>query len=770
MLDKISYYFLLVLMNFIGNQALSAQNSGVQGNVLDENGAALPFANIFDLETQKGTQSNEFGFFKLPLTKGEHLLVFTFVGYKNDTIAVNVLPNEFAQLNVLLKAKNTLLNTVVVSGSRYEKPLSKITVSLDLVKPSLIENANNTSIEQSIEKVPGINVIDGQANIRGGSGYSYGAGSRVLLLLDGMPLLTGDASFPYWNLVPVESTGQIEIIKGAASTLYGSTALNGVVNVRTIEPTLEPTFKFSTFGTVYQNPMGNNEIDIDTLLNGTIRRDSSAKNWWGNSPPHTEGASFSYANTFNKIGWVSSASVFNEKSWRQTEYEKRIRLHNKFTFTPKENSPWKISLGALFQYTDIGSFFLWNGDGADGYRHWDFIDNTENIRTQLVTDFIVNRFSKTAKHRFQIRNFYSFNKTERDQDLKTDLLFAEYQFQKRFPGLKGVLTTGLVQTNTWVDAELYGDQKFTGNNGAAYAQWEQSLGKKLNYALGVRYEANRLNDEDWDAKPVFRLGLNYEILPFTFLRTSFGQGYRFPTIAEKFVDTELGLLTIAGNSDLKSETGWSTEIGAKQGIQIGNWQGFFDAALFWMEYQEMMEFSFVSLNGVPAFQTLNTGNTRITGGEVSLTGRGKIGDWTLETLIGHTRINPIFLNFDEITESRSSADYNVLKYRFRDNFKGDVQIGKGSWSGGISARYNSEMEAIDQAFVDINSLELSEYFKEHPFGEWVWDFRIQKRFGKKHQVALLVNNFMNNEYTIRPAMFEAPRSFGLKYSYSGLGN
>ena len=64
--------------------------------------------------------------------------------------------------------------------------------------------------------------MDGQANIRGGSGYSYGAGSRVMLLMDDLPILTGDVNEVKWNYLPVEIIGQVEVIKGASSALYGS--------------------------------------------------------------------------------------------------------------------------------------------------------------------------------------------------------------------------------------------------------------------------------------------------------------------------------------------------------------------------------------------------------------------------------------------------------------------------------------------------------------------------------------------------------------------
>ena len=99
-----------------------------------------------------------------------------------------------------------------------------------------------------------MDILDGQPGIRGGAGYSYGAGSRVLVLLDDLPILTGDAGDVKWDYLPVENVGQIEIIKGASSVLYGSSALNGVFNIRTAYPASKPETYLNTFMGVYLDP------------------------------------------------------------------------------------------------------------------------------------------------------------------------------------------------------------------------------------------------------------------------------------------------------------------------------------------------------------------------------------------------------------------------------------------------------------------------------------------------------------------------------------
>ena len=76
-------------------------------------------------------------------------------------------------LNVKLNNAATNIGTVVVSASKFEQKLSEVVVSMNVVKPQLIENQNQTSLTGVMEQVPGVTIVDNQANIRGGSGFSY---------------------------------------------------------------------------------------------------------------------------------------------------------------------------------------------------------------------------------------------------------------------------------------------------------------------------------------------------------------------------------------------------------------------------------------------------------------------------------------------------------------------------------------------------------------------------------------------------------------------
>ena len=151
------------------------------------------------------------------------------VGYEPFNKQVDLQPSETTQI-ALTPAEN-LLNLMVVSGTKYIKPIEKLTVSMEVIRGADLTRKVTPNLSDAIERLPGINILDGQASIRGGSSYAYGAGSRVLLVVDDMPLMTSDRNDIKWNFVPLELVDQVEVTKGASSVSYGASALNGIIQV-----------------------------------------------------------------------------------------------------------------------------------------------------------------------------------------------------------------------------------------------------------------------------------------------------------------------------------------------------------------------------------------------------------------------------------------------------------------------------------------------------------------------------------------------------------
>jgi len=447
-----------------------------------------------------------------------------------------------------------------------------------------------------------------------------------------------------------------------------------------------------------------------------------------------------------------------------------------------------------------GYFILWQNADSAYYPQGGSVSDFHTKRLML-DPFLLYYSQKGNKHSLRTRFYQAVNTNNTNQESVSDVWFGEYQFQLHLKNdLK--ITSGVTSSYSEVHSDsLYGNH--FSNNVGLFSQADKKF-KRLIISLGIRGEYSKVDTAETKLYlvigkdstllpiyPVFRAGMNYKLFEHTHFRASFGQGYRFPSVAEKFITTQVSGLSIYSNPEIQPETGWSAELGLKQEFKIGGIKGYLDVAGFRQEYKNMMEFTFgywVPL-GTPnptapttliqyfGAKSVNVGRARITGAEITVAGEGKIRQTTLIILGGYTFINPIDLDYDFAT-SGGTYNGNILKYRFEHTAKIDVQANYKKWSTGISIRYTSFMKNIDESFQKelFNDLfptyhsniyilpGLKEYREKHNKGDIILDYRISYKLYKEIKVAVLVNNILNREYMGRPGDVQPPRSIGVMLS------
>lgn len=724
--------------------------TGLRGRVLDEStrevmsGATVKVGN-------RGTFTDLGGFFQLELIPGSHTVEISYIGYESLIFEIPIQDAGWIDSTFLIISQVGILQTAVISDSRFSKPLGESSVSMEVIKKNLIEHLNSTSVDEILDKVPGINMIGDQANIRGGSGFSYGAGSRVLLMLNEVPALQADAGYPNWDDIPIENIEQIEVIKGASSAIYGSSALNGLIHVRTAYAKSAPL----TQGAIFYNPV-------------LPPRDRSQQ-WWTNAP-HTLGASLSHARKAGKWDLVGGGYAYQSRSYNQTSRSSYQRLNGSIQYRITD----RLSVGSHFNlnWRESNSFFYWR-DGVNAiYRPDSLTLSNSNSMRYHIDPFITFFDLAGNKHSLRSRIYVVDNQVSSGQSNSSTLVYNEYQFQKNWGKSKWMTTAGVVSAHNKTNSQLFSRIPFKSENLAVYLQAEKKFVDRITLSLGWRLENFRLHRPEIFAgdtlrggikkelKNLFRLGLNARVDQTTFLRASWGQGFRFPTLAEQFITTSFGSTFISPNPNLKSESGWTAELGIKHGFKIQNFEGYIDGALFWSKYRDMMEFVFTGF--VRGFQSQNIGNTDIKGYELTTGGSSTIGKHRWSLIGGYTFINPKFDVFTEEDNRRSSADFNILKYRSRHLFKLDIEDTFGQWIFGTGVLYTSKMEAIDSIFeLVINGLKS---FRETHGGFTVFDIRVARKW-KPFTLNLILKNALNAEYSSRPALMDAPRNLTFRVDY-----
>lgn len=700
--------------------------------------------------------------------------------YVTDTLVVDG-PGE---LNIKMNPPVLDLSSVVVSAGRRDQDVEDISISMEIIRPELFDNKGLSNLEEAIDQSPGVYAMDGQVSIRGGSGFAYGAGSRVLLLWNGMPLLSGDAGDTKWNAVPMEAASQIEIMKGASSVLYGSGALNGLISISEREPTLK----------------GETRAKIQSGIYGNPRRESLK--WWTRNPMFYQGE-FYNAKMFKNVGYTISANGFVSEGYREGEEENRGRISGTFYIRPEKYKNLKAGIGFNAQMQKTGIFIVWESDSL-GYSPQGGADPSDpgssltfNSGTRISIDPYIKVYDKNKNLHAVKTRFYRIgntNITNPSQSSTSAVSYGDYQFQHKWKN-GSAITSGATYLRTDVFSALFGDHNST--NVAAYGQYEKHF-TRLDLTGGVRLEYfeqdGRSGDSDFyfgkdsslklPVYPIVRLGAHYQLAEYTHLRASFGQGIRYPSVAERYTMTSVGALNVFPNPGLRPEIGWAAEIGFKQAVKIGkNWKGLVDVSGFINQYNNMMEFTFGAfkpdsinwslnpndpgyVNKWFGFQAQNAEKARISGIEFSFNSQGKIKEVELTSLIGYTYMNPISLNQDSAYLSTfSDTSSNLLKYRFRHLAKADVEATWKGFSLGMSARYNSFMSNIDRIFegdiVPGTAIlpGLKEYREENNKGALVFDLRTGYKITDSYRVGFIINNLLNAEYVTRPGDIQAPRSF-----------
>lgn len=765
---------LLLCFILLSASLLYSQNSGLKGNIIDsQNKSTLVGVNIV-INESSGTSTNANGNYEIKLAPGNYNVRFQFIGYVSINKQIVIASNEFKVLNVELTPEVRMLDAMVISAQRYEQKISDVTVSMELIKPHMIENNNISSLEQALQKVPGVFITDDQASIRGGSGYSYGAGSRVLLMLDDMPLLTGASGEARWDFAPLENIHQVEILKGASSAIYGSSALNGVINIRTKFPGDKPATSILMYNGIYGNP-----------------RRSEIK-WWNTHSPFYSGLRFNHSQKIGNLDLTFGGNLQSENSFRENDNEQifRFNLNLRYRSSKIEGLSYGLNTNLLDRTGD--TFLLWlDGDSGVWRANPSFQQHFHNKAVNINPYVSYVRNSNTVHH-LKTR-FYSFNSTNNTlQSNFDDLYFLEYQLQKRIKTNTNLISGSSFSYNE-SNSEVFGNTKHYGSNFSLYSQLEQKFYSRLNFSLGLRFEGYRLNDEEMKFRPVYRTGLNYKIDERTFLRASYGLGFRYPTIAERYTATSTGDIRIFPNPNLKDETGWSAEIGIKRGFKISSWSAYYDVALFWTQYKDMIEFTYgyynpdsVQLVAWPqtdpnfflnwvGFKAQNVENARINGLDFTVTGEGKLFGLDAALLAGYTFTNPVNLNFVNV-DSLKETNQHILKYRFYHNAKIDLDVKYKKLSLGFNAEFCSNIINIDKAFEDslrapngqaivLNNEAffllpgLAEYRAKNNNGFNVVDVRIAWNISDNTKMTAVVKNVFNKEYMIRPADIRPPRTF-----------
>ncbi|MBC8181974.1 TonB-dependent receptor [candidate division KSB1 bacterium] len=729
---------LLLFITVLTSNNINAQQVGygsIKGAIIDvDTREPLPGANIIIVGTTMGMMSDLLGNFKLSkIPVGNYSLKATIMGYKSEAKEIKIENQGTTTINFTLKETVLEMPLLVVTAGKKAQSFQDVPNSVSLVTSKEIERRNRTYLDEVLEYTPGVTMVEGDVNIRGSSGFSLGAGSRVLLLVDGIPMMPGDSGDIKWDIIPLSQIDRVEVIKGAGSALYGSHALGGVINIITKEPTTIPLTEVKLSSGVYDKPYFS-EFE------------------WTDRLRHFNQLDLTHSRKFQNVGFFVSGGRRQSTGYQQNGRYLNWNLLGRADV--KFNSHSQLILQSNWATSEYGEVLMWRNQN-DVFEMpvtsvGDWTTSTKFSFNSVYRKLVNQKFVYKIRASY-FKNFFKHHYHDNDDFSKAQKLGFEIQGDY-IPSKTHSLTFGVEGIYDITDSEMFGNRD--GHTWAAYFQDEIHLGELITTTLGLRYDYHYVSVDTLFSGPRYdyfstfitdtlivdnqfnpKLGFTIKPSLFTTIRASVGRGFRSPTLAEMFTSTNTSGFRIIPNPRLEAEKAWSYEIGINQ---ILSKNILVDIAAFHNDYQNFIEPERDEQNTV---MFVNVPRARIRG--IEMTAQSAWWKKRFNTSISYTYLDPKYISRDntfwwwleELTGATKPgmSFSDPLAYRPKNLFTCSVSFGYGNFEAGIDYRYISRLDSVKV------------YPTEDRVPQKVLDSRISYNYGNITITANL-NNMLNYQY------------------------
>lgn len=738
----------LVATGLLAGAAAAQETAVITGLVRDSAGRPLPGALVLYAGTSRGTRPDALGRYRLMgVPAGAVTLEAVQIGFYAARQTVTVAAGDSVRLDFTLIPKpGVVLNDVlqlppvVVTPGKSTQEIGAISTSIAVVTPQQLERRAVGTVDEAIDKAPGVQMVNGQINIRGSSGYVLGLGSRVLQLVDGVPTIQGDRGGIHWDLVPVDEIDHVEIVKGAGSSLYGSAALGGVVNLISRDIPEGWHARLRTTTGAYANPphpewdfrtrTGLEEgVDVSASY-GTAAAQGRLAIGTRHSDGYREQDARDHVQLATRGTWLAAPRTRLDLSgaWASDQYDASLQWCTQGQCDDRGlvAQPFKVDTTGLGNHT-----VSTKGFAAATLRR----QNVDSTMSWLArASWVRTRFTDYQ------RSGDDFSTANR---LGAEVRVVAARDSMRIVTLGTELTASDLTSNFFCGGALGAVCDHTQGEYALYGQSERRVGR-ARFTTGARIDFLTVDGGSLTAVVSPRLAAVWPSSSGRW-RASIGRGFRAPSMAERFVRTTVfTAYVVVPNPDLRSETAWAAEFGNT--LALGRRLGA-DVSLFWTEARDLIE-PRVDKN-IGQIQLQNTPRARVAGADITL-GATPVTGFT--ATVAYTFLYPRALAHDTFPE-RDLA----FRPRHLVTVSGDFQTGP--FEIGADFRYMRRFENAE-LFEDVTI-----YPGDSRVSPRVLDLRAGWQRGAV-QARLQVANALNYIYNLVPRTLAPVRTVTLTLTWA----
>ncbi|UCE27809.1 MAG: TonB-dependent receptor [Candidatus Coatesbacteria bacterium] len=536
----------------------------------------------------------------LGLTPGVYTVHAELPGYfSQKRMGVLVRSGQTPDVNFTLKRMFPPLR-IQVTADRIEETARFTPASTGAVEADEITSRGVRTFDQAIESISGVQVnrtspiTTSSISIRGSSeSQGGGTGNRVLLLLDGRPAMNPDVGSANWTLIPVGIVERVEVVKGATSPLYGTTAMGGVINVITVKPGDKTVAGISTEAGFYEKPPAWMRWTGKRIYFNTLQGHIAKK--------------------MGKIGISAHVSRQMDEGYKENNDSEFYTGFGKFSYSPAGNADEEryatVEISGSGGKSENGRPHSWESplrplsiepeDANDRqYKTWGDID----IAAELPLTGRVTSKGHLYYHRNETRTAYNPDGRESDpqpEGFETKsvseqagvILQAEHLWggRQRFLG-------GAEGSLEWVDGRpenlSYGRHR--AGSTAVFIMSETYLPFRTTLTGALRYDYKKVLGTYVEDQISPRVGLLIRPTDGTAIRTSYAAAFRAPTFAEMFLKEVPSGHIFRPNPDLGAEHLRAFEVGINQGISE---RLNVDVAYFHHKYYDMISWDHFFVGG-----------------------------------------------------------------------------------------------------------------------------------------------------------------------------
>lgn len=645
-------------------QAASSQTP-LTGVVRDKaTGQPLAGVNVQVLGTTLGAATDPKGRFVIPrLPTGRYDIRASRIGYRTEVQkGVAVMPEGGSDLLFELEEAPLEMDPIVVLGGKTAQRLDQSPVPLSVLTYREIEARAPVNLVQALETAPGVHFVGDQISIRGSTGYTFGAGNKVLLLLDGVPVYASDTGAFNWDVVAPQDIERIEVQKGAGSTLWGGSALGGVVNLITRSPEPGGRVRVSVQGGLYDQPYYREWRWADPYSQYDTRMDASYSRQAGGlglrlSAARRYSTGYTELGKLDNLGFTAKADVRFGGAWKATAYAAFSRMDRGYFVQWKDaNHPYEVDEANLGNRAVVNQLNLYAKVAVAASSRLAL-----ELRVSAVRSLMGNEFGTTA-------------------DFKPALGQGAELQATWIPSPSHTVTAGLQLQLDKGSAAYFGSHQGVALGPYVEDQWR--VRENLRLTAGLRYDRYRLaggRDEDLLSP---RIGLNYEPRPGTVLRASAGSGFRAATIVERFLELSIMNFHIVANPGLRAERCWTLDAGIRHYLGP-DWV--VDLSVFDSEYTDLIEAHLNLIRGQIQFR--NVASAQVAGVEVASRWAGRA------VLFSRAWMPSIEVNVTAMDHRNVDAD-EPLPYRPPVIGSVKASLGTGPWHVEGAYRYAARIQEV----------------------------------------------------------------------------